>query len=97
MTLMEKVSCQLSPYSHTQKRRDPCTNLVRTKNENQVAKWKKKESGLSSKDQKEQILAEVRTEIQKHECEADSDRRSSQELNGIFESQRREIEHTTCR
>ena len=44
--------------------------------------------------QNEQILAEVRTEIQKHEFQADSDRRSIQELNGIIESQRREIDHT---
>ena len=44
--------------------------------------------------QKEQILAEVRTEIQKHEFQADSDRRSVQELNGIIESQRMEIDHT---
>ena len=44
--------------------------------------------------QKEQILSEVRTEIQKHEFQADSDRRSIQELIGIIESQRREIDHT---
>ena len=44
--------------------------------------------------QKEQILADVRTEIQKHECQADSDRRSIQESNGIIESQRMEIDHT---
>ena len=44
--------------------------------------------------EREQILAEVRTEIQKHEFQADSDRRSIQELNGIIESQRREIDHT---
>ena len=44
--------------------------------------------------QKEQLLAEVRTEIQKHKLEAESDRRSIQELNGINESQRREIDHT---
>ena len=43
--------------------------------------------------QKEQILADVRTEIQRHEFQADSDRRSIQELNGILESQRREIDH----
>ena len=42
---------------------------------------------------KGQILAEVRTEIQKHEFQADSDRRSTQELNGIIESQRRKIDH----
>ena len=44
-------------------------------------------------DKKEQILAEVRTEIHKHEVQPDSDRRSVQELNGIIESQRREIDH----
>ena len=44
--------------------------------------------------QKEQILAKVRTEIQKHEFQADSDRSSIHELNGIIESQRREIDHT---
>ena len=44
--------------------------------------------------QKEQILAEVRSEIQKHELQADSDRRSIQELTGIIDSQRMEIDHT---
>ena len=37
--------------------------------------------------QKEQILAEVRSEIQKHELQADSDRRSIQELTEIIDSQ----------
>ena len=73
---MKKVCCQLSPVSHPQVRGDPYTNLVRAKNENQVAKWRTK------------------TEIHKHEVQADSDRRSIQELNGIIESQRREIDHT---
>ena len=44
--------------------------------------------------QKEQILAEVRTEIQKHELQAESDRRSIQDLAGIDDSQRREVDHT---
>ena len=44
--------------------------------------------------QKEQILAEVRSEIQKHKLQAESDSRRIQELNGIIESQRREIDHT---
>ena len=44
--------------------------------------------------QKEQILADCRAEMQKHEFQADSDGRSIQELNGIIESQRREIDHT---
>ena len=41
--------------------------------------------------QKEQILADCRAEIQKHEFQADYDRRSILKLNGIIESQRSEI------
>ena len=41
--------------------------------------------------QKEQILADCRAEIQKHEFQADYDRRSIQKLNGIIESQRGKI------
>ena len=44
--------------------------------------------------QREQILADYRAEIQKHEFQADSDTRIIQELSGIVESQRREIDHT---
>ena len=51
-------------------------------------------SGFSLKDKKEQILAEVRSEIQKHELQAESDRRSIQEFTGIVDSQRMEIDHT---
>ena len=47
--------------------------------------------------QKEQILFEVGTEIQKHEFQADSDRRSIQELSGIVESPRNEIDHIRAR
>ena len=50
--------------------------------------------GILLERQKEQILAKVRSEIQKHELQSDSDRRSIQELNGILDSQRREIDHT---
>ena len=41
--------------------------------------------------QKEQILADFRAEIQKHEFQADYDRRSIQKLNEVTESQRGEI------
>ena len=44
--------------------------------------------------QNDEILADFRAEIHKHEFQADSDGRSIQELNGIIESQRREIDHT---
>ena len=52
ITLMKKVCCQPSLLSHTQVRGEPYANLVRTKNENQVAKWKAKESGFFLKDKK---------------------------------------------
>ena len=46
------------------------------------------------KDKKEQILSEVRTEIHKHEFQAESDKRSIQKLTGIIDSQRMDIDHT---
>ena len=51
------------------------------------------QASLSLNDKKEQILADCRAEIQKHEFQADYDRRSVQKLNGIIESQRSEINH----
>ena len=45
-------------------------------------------------ERQEEILADFRAEIQRHEFQADSDRRSIQELHGIIESQRREVDHT---
>ena len=41
--------------------------------------------------QKEQILADCRAEIQKHESQADNDRRNIQKLNRVIESQRGEV------
>ena len=49
---------------------------------------------LRDRQKEQQILADFRAEIQKNEFPADCDRRSIQELNGIIESQRREIDHT---
>ena len=43
------------------------------------------------KRQREQILAVFRAEIQKHEFQADYDRRSIQKLNETIESQKEEI------
>ena len=40
---------------------------------------------------KKQILADCRAEIQKHELQADYDRKSIQKMNGVIESQRDEI------
>ena len=82
---MKRVCCQLSPFSHAQVRGDPYTNQVQIclKNGNQAATWKTSE-----------ILAEVRSEIQKHELQAESDKRRIQELTGIIDSQRMETDHT---
>ena len=58
--------------------------------------WKTRESGVSWK-QKEQILVEVRSEIQKHELQAEFDKKSIQESPGINDSQRMEIDHIIAR
>ena len=87
ITLLKKVCCQL---------RDPCMNLVRcvhAAEKNQVATQKTSESGFSLNDKIEQTLADFRAESHKHEFQADSDERSIQELSGIIESHRREIDH----
>ena len=47
--------------------------------------------------QKEQILAEIRCEIQKHELQAEYDKRSIQDLTGIVDSQRVEVDPTITR
>ena len=85
ITLMKKVCCQFSPFSRTQERGDPvhelssCRQKPSREMENETIR-------ILLERQKEQILAEVRTETQKHEFQADSDKRSFQELNGIIES-----------
>ena len=77
------------------------TSTVRP--ENELSSYQKRKSSRDMENeririllerQKEQILADVRIEIQKHELQAESDRRSIQQLNGIIESRRREIDHT---
>ena len=90
ITLMKKVCCQLSPFSHPQERGDPYTSQVRVKKESQVARWKTKESGFSLKDKKS------KSSLKLEKFQADSDKKSIQELNGIIESQRREIDHTVA-
>ena len=67
---------------------------TRAAEKNQVGKWKNETIRILLERQKEQILADFRAEIQKNELQADSARRSIQELNGIIESQRRELDHT---
>ena len=95
-SLMKKVCCQLSPSSHTQGRRDPYTNKGSRQRRKSSREMEKERIRILFERQKEQILAEVRSEIQKHEFQAGSDRRSVQELNEMIESQRRDIDHTSA-
>ena len=93
-TLMKKVCCQLSPFfAHTSTGRPVC-ELSSHQKRKSSREMENERIRILVEIRKEQILAEVRTVIQKHEFQADSDRRSIQELNGTVESQRREIDHT---
>ena len=73
-------------------------NLVRksSSRQNQVATQKISESRFSLND-KEQILADYRAEIQRHDVQADCDKRSIRELSGIIESERGEINRALAR
>ena len=51
-------------------------------------------SGFFLKRQKEQILTDYRVEVQKHEFQADYDRRNIQKMNEVIQSQRGEIYRT---
>ena len=57
----------------------------------QVATQKNEQIRILLERQKEQILADCQAEIQKHEFQADYDRRSIQKLNEMIESQRGEV------
>ena len=91
----EEKCCQLSPFlCVTQERGDPCTklnSLSSCSRENRNRDSENEQIRILLERQKEQILADYRAEIQKHEFQADYDRRSIQELNGTIESQRGEM------
>ena len=89
----ESLLPALSLFAHTSTERPAC-ELSSHQKPKSSREMEKERIRILSERQKEQILAEVRTEIHKHEFQADSDRRSIQELTGIVESQRREIDHT---
>ena len=93
---MKKVCCQLSPcFTRTSTGRpvyEPSSDLSQERKSSRDSENER--IRLLLERQKEQILAEVRSEIQKHELQAESDKRSIQELTGIIDSQRMEIEHT---
>ena len=93
---MKKISCQLSPFSHKygETRVRTKFKFVSKKKEIRSRLGKRANQDSPWKTQREQILAEFRTEIQKHELQAESDKRSIQALTGIIDSQRMEIDHT---
>ena len=62
---------------------EPYTNFVRAKNEKSSRDMESERIRILLERQKERTLADFRAEIQRHEFQADSDRRSIQELNGI--------------
>ena len=77
-----------------------CTRTSTERPENELSSCQKLKSNRQMENERirillEQILAEGRSEIQKHELQAESDKRSIQELTGIIDSQRMEIDHTT--
>ena len=93
---MRKVCCQLSPFSHAQVRGDPFYEPSSVLSQERKSS-RDQENGrlrILFERQNEQILAEVRSEMQKHELQAESDERSIQELTGTIDSQRMEIDHT---
>ena len=97
-TLMKKVCCQLSHFFCVSlKNGEPVhelSSLSSCSREKPSREMENERIRILLERQKEQILADFRAEIHKHEFQADSDRRSIQELNGIIEPQRREIDHT---
>ena len=95
ITLMAKVcrpvSRRLSVIERGNSLWNSLTHKFQTSEKIHVATQKMSKSGFFWSDKKEQILADYRAEIQKHEFQADYDRRSIQKLNETIESQRGEI------
>ena len=89
ITLMKTVCCQLSPFLCHSRTGRPVHELSSLSS----CSREKPSRRILLEQQKKQILADFRAEIQKHEFQADYDRRSIQKLNEVIESQRREIDH----
>ena len=91
ITLMKKVCCQLSPFlschSRTERPVHELISLNSCSREKPSRDSENERIRILLERQIEQILADFRAEIHKHEFQADSDRRSIQELSGIIESQ----------
>ena len=93
ITLLTKVclsSSQSSSVGHTTGRPifDECGSLVSNARENPRRDSENEQNRIPLERQTEQTLADYRAEIQKHEFQADYDRRSIQKLSEVIESQR---------
>ena len=78
-------------HARTGRPLDEFGSLISSVRENPCRDSENEQIRILLERQKEQILADCRVEIQKHEFQADYDRRSIQKLNGVIESQRGEI------
>ena len=87
------LSSQSSSVGHVRTGRPVFGSLIPNVRENPCRDSENEQIRILLERQKDQILADSRAEIHKHEFQADSDRRSVQELSGTIESQRREIVH----
>ena len=70
---------------------DEFDSLISNVRENPSRDSENEQTRILLERQKEQILADYRAEIQKHEFQADCDRRIIQKLNGLIGSQRDEF------
>ena len=98
ITLVKKVCCQLSPFlsvchARTGRPVHELSSLGSRSREKPSRDSENERIRILLERQKEQILADCRAEIHEHEFQADPDRRGIQELSGIIESQRRQIDH----
>ena len=96
ITLLKKVCCQVSRclsvmLEHGDWFLMSLDHSFQTSEKIHVATQKMGKSGFFWNDKKEQIHADKKAEIQKHEFQADYDRRNIQKLNWVIESQRGEI------
>ena len=71
---------------------DEFGSLISKVRENPRRDSENEQTGILLERHKEQIFADYRAEIQKHEFQADCDRRNIQKLNGVTESERGEID-----
>ena len=85
------LSSQSSSVGHVTTGRPVFGSLISNVRENPCRDSENVQIRILLERQKEQILSDFQAEIQKHEFQADYDRRSIQELNEVTESQRGEI------